>query len=68
MDKKVQKYVGGPPPVGKKLGSKLSNGNNFLKNDPNQAYEVFFDIYIFRKCQKYLICPIWIIFEEVMAI
>ena len=65
MTKKVQKYVGSPPIASKKLGSKLKNGNNFLKNDPNRAYEVFFDIYIFSGCQKTPHLPN---FEEVMAI
>ena len=41
---------------------RTSNGHNFLKNDPNRAYEVFFDIYIFQ------IGHVRIIFEKVIAI
>ena len=38
--------------IGKKLGGKLSSGHNFLKNNPNWAYEFFFYIYGKCKCQK----------------
>ena len=32
--------------------SPTSDGHNSFKNRPNQAYEVFFDIYIKCRCQK----------------
>ena len=47
---------------------RTSNGHNFLKNDPNWANEVVFDIYRKSKCQKHLIWQIWIIFEKVITI
>ena len=68
MTKKVQKYVGGLPIASKKLGNEFLNGVNFLKNDPNWAYEVFLMSTFSVDVKKHLICPIWIIFEEVMAI
>ena len=36
----------------KNLVANFQNGHNFLKNDPNWAYEVFYDIYQKFKCQK----------------
>ena len=31
---------------------KISSGCILLKIDPNEAYEVFFNVYIFCECQK----------------
>ena len=47
---------------------RTSNGHNFLKNNPNWANEVVFDIYKKSRCQKHLIWQIWISFEKVITI
>ena len=47
---------------------RTSNDHNFLKNDPNWANEVVFDIYKKFRCQKHLIWQIWISFEKVITI
>ena len=50
------------------LWQRTSNGQNFLKNDPNWANEVVFDIYRKYRCLKHLIWQSWIISEKVITI